>query len=36
VCATNQDYLRRHALPKRPYQAPASKVKQQVSITKPA
>lgn len=36
VCATNQGYLRRHALPKRPYDAPASKVKQQTTLTKTA
>lgn len=36
VCATNQDYLRRHALPKRPYNAPASKVKQQTTLVKSA
>lgn len=36
VCASSQEYLRRHALPKRPYQAPASKVKQQISIQKTA
>lgn len=36
VCASSQDYLRRHALPKRPYEAPASKVKQQIAIEKTA
>jgi len=36
VCATNQDYLRRHALPKRPYAAPQSKVKQQTTLAKTA
>lgn len=31
VCATNQDYLRRHVLPKRSYTPAPSRVKQQIS-----
>ncbi|GAB3926217.1 xylose isomerase [Microlunatus endophyticus] len=36
VCATNQDYLRRHALPKRPHTAPRSLVTQQTTLSKTA
>jgi sugar phosphate isomerase/epimerase len=36
VCATNQDYLRRHALPKKPYAPVASRVKQQTTLQKTA
>lgn len=33
-CANNQDYLRRHALPKRSYTPSPSRVTQQISITR--
>lgn len=33
-CANNQDYLRRHALPKRPYTPAASRVTQQISLNR--
>jgi sugar phosphate isomerase/epimerase len=32
VCAESQDYLRRHALPKRPYQPAPSRVRQQTDL----